>query len=500
MIVFFVINFYNILMKKSAKAKLIFIFSILFFLILWEVLALIIDSSFVLPKLDDVFKSLFNYCSSQKFWTSAFTSFLRVLVSFFLTVVLGIVIGFASGLCSDFETFLKFPLTAIRSTPVVALVMIVLFWFPSQTLPSICAVLMCLPVMIDASSGAIKNVEKNLLEMAKVFDFRFSTKIFGLYFPVIRPYILNASKTVFSQGWKIVAAGEILSMPRFALGTMLQDNRIILESSNVFALVLALIIFCIATEKLVFIFVNLFFKMINRIKKNKIKSFLNLENTIGCPKSSGDGIVSIKNLCFGFQIENSSEKILFQNFSFDFDPLQITAIIAPSGTGKTSLLKILAGLVPDTKWTGLVKCPKVSFIFQEPRLILQETVLQNVALPILSQMPSRNMKKLAYKKSFEYLKKVGLENRCFDLVENLSGGEKQKVQVARAFAFDASVVLMDEGTSSLDEKSRSELWQTINSLLKENPRTLIFVTHNQVEAKNYSHKILNLVSEKKSSC
>ena len=72
----------------------------------------------------------------------------------------------------------------------------------------------------------------------------------------------------------------------------------------------------------------------------------------------------------------------------------------------------------------------------------------------------------------------------------LSGGEKQKLQAARAFSYQAPVILMDEGTSSLDEKSRSELWKTIENLLAENKRTLLFVTHIKEEALAHSSSII----------
>ena len=89
------------------------------------------------------------------------------------------------------------------------------------------------------------------------------------------------------------------------------------------------------------------------------------------------------------------------------------------------------------------------------------------------------------------MQKVGLEDKAFEKAAFLSGGEKQKVQAARAFAFPAPVILMDEGTNSLDQISKKELWNTIRNLLSEKSRTLIFVTHDPEEAKTYADKIIS---------
>ncbi len=210
---------------KNLKPKFFFILSILLFIAVWEITAKIISSPLVLPELEDIFFRFLKLSSEKKFCFSVLVTFSRVLLSFFLTVILGTIIGFASGLSENVRAFLIFPFALIRSTPVVALIMIMLFWFPSESLPLICGVLMTLPVMNDAVSKAVQNTDKNILEMAQVFKLMLSSRISGIYVPYVKPYFGGACRTVFSLGWKVIAAGEILSLPRYALGTLIQDNR-----------------------------------------------------------------------------------------------------------------------------------------------------------------------------------------------------------------------------------------------------------------------------------
>ncbi|MCQ2584086.1 MAG: ATP-binding cassette domain-containing protein [Treponema sp.] len=476
---------------KNLKPHFFFILSILLFIAAWEITAKIISSPLVLPTLEDIFVRLLKLSSEKKFWLSVLITFSRVLLSFFLTVILGTIIGFASGLSENVRAFLIFPFALIRSTPVVALIMVMLFWFPSERLPLICGILMALPVMSDTVSKAVQSTEKNILEMAQVFKLKLSSRISGIYVPYVKPYFGGACRTVFSLSWKVVAAGEILSLPRLALGTLIQDNRILLEPASVFALVFVLTFLCVISEKILFkIFIFMGVTLGRLCRPRVVPSAVPASASI--PESDAafgnasraapaTDAVRITNLSFSY-----GEKNLFTNFSQDFSSGKITALTAPTGSGKTTLLKILSGLIPASDYQGQIECPDVSFIFQDDRLVPELSVLKNVALPLFSTYS----RKTAYSIAYRFLQKVGLEDKAFEKAAVLSGGEKQKVQAARAFAFPAPVLLMDEGTSSLDEKSKAELWENITELLQESPRTLIFVTHDQAEAKRYGSNML----------
>jgi len=474
-------------MKKKLKPQFFVFLSILLFIFIWEVLVKIVDSPLVLPDLKEILISFTKIVSTKSFWLSAASTFGRVLLSFFLSVILGTVLGFASGLSENFRSFLIFPFTLIRSTPVVALIMVMLFWFPSESLPVICGLLMSLPVMNDSISKAVRNTPNEILEMAQVFRLDFKSRITGIYVPYVKPFFTGSCRTVFSLCWKVVAAGEILSLPRSALGTLIQDNRILLEPSKVFALVLILTLLCIFSEKFLFKLFDFMGVTLGRLQRPRVvASAVPAAASIpgnACGAAPATDAVSLTDLCFSY-----GEKNLFTDFSLSIKSGTITAINAPTGKGKTTLLKILSGLIPSSAYTGKISCPEVSFIFQDNRLIPELSVLKNIALPLFSTMS----KKEAYKKAYSLLQKTGLSEKAFSKAGTLSGGEKQKVQAARAFAYPAPVILMDEGTSSLDQVSKNVLWETILSLLKEEPRTLIFVTHDMKEAEKYADRIISL--------
>ncbi len=480
-------------MTQKNKNRIISLVSVLVFLLIWEIAAGIINSPVVLPHFRLVFEQFFLQLGTPLFWHSLGGTFGRVLLAFAVSLFTGTILGFASGLSPDFRAFLKFPLSLIKATPVVALVMVMLFWFPSENLPVICAFLMTLPVITESVSKAIQNSDKKLTEMAEVFDFSFSSKIFYLYFPQIRPYLKGTSKTVFALCWKVVAAGEILSLPRNALGTLIQDNRILLEPASVFSLVIALILVCLLSEKAIFLFFKVMGVARNRLRRFRAGSFaapasasepaVSDSPSVCQTAPAPDAKISIQNLSFSYKNDSDGTgQEIFKDLSLEFQSGKITSISGANGRGKTTLLKILSGLIPPSEYSGTVICPKVSFIFQEDRLIPGITVLQNIVLPLFSRMTHKE----AYRKAFGFLEKSGLQDKAFAYPETLSGGEKQKIQAARAFAFENPVLLIDEGTSSLDENSRREFWETVRNLLEKSPRTVLFVSHNPEEAQKFS--------------
>lgn len=470
------------------RKRFFYFLSVLTLALVWEITARLVNQVLVLPPLSQVLVKVFEYLTEKKFRVYAAFTFGRVLVSFSVTFVLGLILGTFSGLSENFRSFIKFPLALIRSTPVVAFIMILLFWFPSSLIPSVSAILMTLPVLTDGVSDAVRNTDKRLLEMAQVFHLPFRTKLSGIYLPCVRPYAGGSLHTVYSLTWKVVAAGELLSLPRNALGTMIQDNRIIMNSQSVYALILLLTGLGLISEFVLFKGFGYLGVSLARLRQARAVPFAVPAHAFkpsvaaSRPAQATDAI-NVKNLSFSY-----GEKEIFSDLTLKIDGGKITALTAPTGTGKTTLLKILSGIIPSSDYTGEICCPETSFIFQDERLVPELSVLKNIALPLYAAYP----KKEALSRAYSFLQKVGLEEKAFCKAGTLSGGEKQKVQAARAFAYDAPVILMDEGTSSLDSESKAELWNTIKSLLSENPRTLLFVTHSKEEAETYAESIIRL--------
>ncbi len=174
------------------------------------------------------------------------------------------------------------------------------------------------------------------------------------------------------------------------------------------------------------------------------------------------------------------DKKIFENLSFCINDGEVTCILGASGAGKTTILNILSGL---TTFEGVIENghESVGYIFQEPRLLPNLTVYDNLKYALGKE-----------ESIDEILEKVGLLEHKNKRPKQLSGGEKQRVAVARAFLSDASLLLLDEPFSSLDTAMKIRLCNLFAGLWKEKKQTAVLVTHDLEEALMLAHRILLL--------
>ena len=173
---------------------------------------------------------------------------------------------------------------------------------------------------------------------------------------------------------------------------------------------------------------------------------------------------------------------VFENFSVEFFPNEITCILGKSGVGKTTLLKFIAGILD--KQSSVLVDDKVSFVFQTPELIDNLSIKNNLLLVC------RDLNKIQ-----KGLEKVALFDKINKKCGGLSLGEKQRVNLLRAFLYDAKVTLLDEPFSSLDLFTKRIALDYFYSLYG-NSKTAIMVTHDIDEAVAVADRIIVLGKNK----
>lgn len=170
---------------------------------------------------------------------------------------------------------------------------------------------------------------------------------------------------------------------------------------------------------------------------------------------------------------------VYDNFSLSLEEGKITCILGESGCGKTTLLNILAGF---TSYEGEISPqPQCSYIFQQPRLVPNLTVSGNLALVCKDRTRITDM-----------LSRVGLAEKANAYPVELSGGQAQRVSIARAFLHPARLILMDEPFSSLDTALKIRLVHLFCEIWRDEKRTAVFVTHDAQEAHMLAHRAVVL--------
>ena len=228
-------------MKKEKLCKIISPFLLV---LLWYIAALIIHAPLILPFPHTVIIRLFELAGRGVFWKAFTFTFLRVIISFLISLTAGFFLGIFAADSKAFSAFLEFPLSLIRATPVIALILPALFWFTSNIVPVFVAILMCLPIIITASQKGFEHNEENLERLFKAQSRGFTGLNAFIYIrlPAAAPSLFSGAESAFGLAWKVVAAGEVLSIPRHGAGSLMQQSQVHLESADVLAITLVLVL------------------------------------------------------------------------------------------------------------------------------------------------------------------------------------------------------------------------------------------------------------------
>ena len=214
-------------------------------------------------------------------------------------------------------------------------------------------------------------------------------------------------------------------------------------------------------------------------------------------------LIKISNLNKSF--ENLKKINVLKKVSYKFKKGKIYSIIGPSGSGKSTLLNLLSlidrpssGSVMiddnninfnDSQSNDLLRAKKIGIIYQQDNLLSDFTALENI---YMASLAAGNNKELSLSKAKSLLRKVGLTSRINHFPSQLSGGEKQRISIARALINNPQIILADEPTGSLDRKTAKGIFDLLKNQINSN-RLIIFATHNRFFA-NKSDCLLEIVN------
>lgn len=219
-------------------------------LLIWAVAYFLVGNDYMLPSVFDCFLSGCALLATPTFWQAFLGTILRVFFAFVLSFVFAAVFAVISYLLPPFGGVFSVIVAVMRSLPVLAVLLIILTFSSAGVAPVIVAFLSLFPMLYTAFHSALLGVDKNLIEMSRVYKVPLKKQLCCLYIPSVLPTAVETAGAAFAFSLKLVVSAEVLARTAQSLGAMIQDMQIYSQTAEVFALVAVTCVAAVCVETL----------------------------------------------------------------------------------------------------------------------------------------------------------------------------------------------------------------------------------------------------------
>lgn len=222
----------------------------LIWLALWELLAILVGEELILPTPQSVILALFRLAMTLSFWETILFSILRILGGFLLGYLISVIFSVLAYKFSFFDTFIRPAISVIKATPVASFIILALIWSDKSIVPVIICVLMVIPIVWSNLMTGLGNVDKGLLEMAKIYDMTGFDTVNHIYIHSLAPYNFAAIGSGLGLCWKAGIAAEVICRTLPSIGNSIWETKFYLLSDEMFAWTSVVVILSVLFDKL----------------------------------------------------------------------------------------------------------------------------------------------------------------------------------------------------------------------------------------------------------
>lgn len=219
---------------KGFKTKYLLI-SIAVLIIIWYIVSIIVDKQILVPTPLATFNILIEIVKTDTFLAVVSATMLRIILAFGIAFVLAVTLGMLAGLYEPINYLLKPIVTIFKSVPVMSIIILAIIWLDSELAPLLVAFLVTFPLLYQNVVMGIRNVDPKLVELVKVYQINKKKTVKSIYLPSIKSHLTAGVSTALGLNVRVVVAAEVLAQPRISIGSAMQLERALLNTSGVFA-------------------------------------------------------------------------------------------------------------------------------------------------------------------------------------------------------------------------------------------------------------------------
>ena len=506
----------------------------LFWLAFWQTGAMLIGNSLLLPSPAETLAALVTLFGERSFYLNVFWTMLRCALALLLSLAAGGICAWVAYRRDWIRQLLALPVSFFKAVPVMAIIIYVILLIRSDWVALPVCFLMCFPVVYTNLLGGLDAASAELLEVAEIYELNGRQRLRLVYLPSLLMPLQTSLKLIAGLSWKAVVAAEVLAIPAYSLGYQMLQAKYYLETPRLFAYIAVIASLSIGFEKLICRLVEPL--TWRAYEGSKLRRWLDAAQT-GRAAYAGSTDFTAPAVAVRHVSKSFDGQRVLQDLSLRLEAGQITALMGPSGVGKTTLARMLAGLTrPDSGMIIIEGTYRLSFLFQEDRLLPWFNVYDNIALAFLNARrrsicdspkgvsrfggsDASDLRRNAHSADSFTLQKHArltalpasrqlsgeeIDRRIRGLAEaleltdvldklpaELSGGMRYRAAMGRALAAPSEFLIIDEPFRGLDEALKQRIidrtWEA-----ETQGKTVLLITHRPEDSETLAQHALRL--------
>ena len=425
-----------------------------FWLLVWQLASMAVGSELLLAGPAAVLVRLAQLVPTAAFWSTVGFSLARIAAGFAVAFALGLVLGLAAHRWHALAELLAPAVSFLKSVPIVCVIVLLLMWVGSVRVSAIAVFLAVFPAIYFSVLEGRSAADPGLGELLRVMGVSGWRRFLADTWQQLLPYLVATCRNACGMAWKAGVAAELIGSPRGSMGERIYQAKLLLETGDLFAWTIVVVALSWACEKA--------FLALLRATGGWALSASVPRPVADRRRQPSAAAISLDHVTLGYD----GEPVATCNLALEAGSR--TVLADPSGAGKTTLVRTVCGLL--TPLSGRVQAPgsvALSVQFQDTRLVEAMTAEQNVLLCSAGALSADEAHTL--------LAELLPEDALGRPVSELSGGQRRRVELARAFAHPGAAVVLDEPFASLDAASHQAAAAFV--LRHLGGRTLLVASH-----------------------